>query len=283
MLIRDWVTTTLVIVVLLLVIGFIMGLTPLLVPDTSPEISQTIILVIGLGGLVALLVISVTIFRATQLLNKDSAFGLPEGTIRAIIAIGLILIFAMVSVFIYYQVKNPPTSREIVMTEEQYQQVPVESIIFAKPDKDNSELFTVILAQPRNQNSDDIAKQLLTTIGTLAVAVAGFYFGTQTKSSQRQEVSSASPEITDFSPKGGKQGQPINLEIVGKNLTQPKAVKFTLGDTEMDLEDIKAFNTKIKGKLKIDVNQLPGKYILTVQNDDDTVLTINDTFEVKTK
>ena len=43
--------------------------------------------------------------------------------------------------------------------------------------------YDVVLVMTRNEGASDLAQQLLTTVGTLVVAVAGFYFGSSSAAS----------------------------------------------------------------------------------------------------
>jgi hypothetical protein len=96
--------------------------------------------VIFLNALAALVVI----FVRNGLSNRNYALGLPDGSIRAIIALSLILLFAIMAVFLYIGQGGFGTT-----------------------------------IQPTAAQTD-IAKQLVTTLSTLVVAIASFYFGSTT-------------------------------------------------------------------------------------------------------
>lgn len=97
-------------------------------------------IVVFLGALASLVVI----FRRQGLANRDYALGLPDGSIRAIIALSLILLFAILAVFLYIGQGGFGTD-----------------------------------TQPTDAQTD-MAKQLVTTLSTLVVAIASFYFGSTT-------------------------------------------------------------------------------------------------------
>jgi hypothetical protein len=271
-------------IVVIALVSVLMGLALRAVPDNhlSPEIALTILLVTGLGGLVTLLVIAVSIFHILGLSDSNRAFGLPEGTIRAIIAIGLIIIFAMVSVFLYYQVKLPPVSNVKGITQEQLNAIPIEKLKYSMPSENSTTLYDVQILLDRNPASDDVAKQLLTTIGTLAVAVAGFYFGTQAVSAAKGKPSSSEPVIRGINITRGKPGETKILEILGKDFLSPTSVKFTfMGASDMSLEDIMASSSKIECKLVIPDKQKPGSYALVITNFDGGEDTLEDAFTVE--
>jgi hypothetical protein len=66
-----------------------------------PEIVLPIILLVGLIGLVAVLALLVEVYRRVGDLDKQYPLGLPQGTIQAVIALSVILIFAIIGVYLY--------------------------------------------------------------------------------------------------------------------------------------------------------------------------------------
>jgi Short C-terminal domain len=96
-----------------------------------------ILLVYGVVTLVVALAVLAGILSYFNLAEPGKALGLPEGSIPAVIALILVLIFAIIAVF----------------------------------------LSTIEIGE--GGISEQFATQILTTTGTLAVAVAGFYFGTR--------------------------------------------------------------------------------------------------------
>ena len=143
-----------------------------------PEIALTILLLASLVALLAALWTGVAIFGALNLANRDHSLGLPPGSVRAVIALSLILIFAITSVFLFRQLQAPPTSKLSGITQEQLADIPGEEIISSEPSEAGENLFDVE-RRLRNDAAVDFAKQMLTTISTLVVAVSGFYFGTK--------------------------------------------------------------------------------------------------------
>ena len=118
--------------------GVVVGAVTLLdsVGNLQNEFILPLVLLVGLIGLLAVLAMIVAVFQRFDLVNRAFALGLPEGSIQAVIAISLILIFAIIGVYLHG-------------------------------------------AMPAGEGRDDLSQQLLTTISTLVVAVAGFYFGSK--------------------------------------------------------------------------------------------------------
>src|SRR4051794_9774028 len=60
-----------------------------------------LLVIAGLVSLIALLAVMAIAFKTVHLANQTQALGLPDGTVRAVIALSLILIFAVVTVYLF--------------------------------------------------------------------------------------------------------------------------------------------------------------------------------------
>ena len=134
----------LTVLLLLVIVGFfVMALIAFAVDGSTPNRGPQIFYVFPLllvGGVVVFMLAAaavVTVFHRAKLTDKSQPFGLPEGTVRAFLALGLILLFFMIAFFLYYD----------------------------------------LAVNKRTGPAVDIAKQLITTLSTLVVAIAAFYFG----------------------------------------------------------------------------------------------------------
>ena len=145
----------------------------------QPAIALPIVLIAGLIALVVALGVLVGTFAIFGLSNPKASFGLPEGTMQAVIAMMIILIFAVASLYLHAS-SQTTTVKSIGISEAQLAAIPPDEIrgIVANPDKTNPGVTTYTVERAfENRLADDFAKQLLTTLSTLVVAVAGFYFG----------------------------------------------------------------------------------------------------------
>jgi hypothetical protein len=73
--------------------------------DQSHQLDDAVrlplLVIAGLVSLIALLAVMAIAFKTVGLANQTQALGLPEGTVRAVIALSLILIFAVVTVYLF--------------------------------------------------------------------------------------------------------------------------------------------------------------------------------------
>jgi len=115
----------------------------------SDEVAVPLLLVGGIGIFLCAISAVTAVFWRLDLSSKNFALGLPDGSVRAVIALSLILLFAIMSVFLYLNIN-------------------------------------------KNTGATDLAKQLITTLATLVVSLASFYFGANTVASAHKGDTDAS-------------------------------------------------------------------------------------------
>lgn len=169
-----------------------------ILPGASPEVQLGLVIVLAVVLMMALLFIMAMGFQKVNLSDPRQALGLPEGTIRALIALILIMLFVIVGIYLFRvvgegltTVHNLTQSEITALGARVVKKVPV-------PNQDG--LFDATLAGSLSDEGARLAQQLITTIGTLVVAVAGFYFGssavtgvTKGRTQQRLVVSTSTP------------------------------------------------------------------------------------------
>ena len=130
----------------------------------------------AIGVIAALALISIALTNL-GLSNKDEALGLPTGSVRAIIAISLIVFFVICTIYYFQNIANP-THILHGISKAQVGNITANQIIASYPDESGT--YTVVLQMVPSQAATDFAKQIMTTLSTLVVAVSAFYFGTRT-------------------------------------------------------------------------------------------------------
>lgn len=160
-----------------------------------------------IGGIVMFLValcLVVIVFQRLGLASTNYALGLPEGSIRAFIALALILLFFMMGVYLYTGISEQGGEVITGLTTQQAAEIPDERVAFRVT---RGGVVDVHL-HPASAAGEDVARQMITTMSTLVVAIAAFYFGT---SAVQQAVTStgagsagtglASPSLTRLEPR----------------------------------------------------------------------------------
>jgi hypothetical protein len=150
---------------------------------TSAPFTVVVLLVAGFVAVTLLLYLGTIILRTAGLGSRREALGMPEGSIRALIAMSLILIFAIIGVTVLYSGLGGETiqSKGITAAEiDRLENVQIVAISEVTPGASpGAERFDVTAKAELSQAGHDFGLQLLSTVSTLVVAVAGFYFGSR--------------------------------------------------------------------------------------------------------
>ena len=172
-----------------------------------------ILLVAGLVALTLLLYLGTIIHRTAGVGTSKAALGMPEGSIRALIALSLVLMFAIIGVTVLYSgigTGEPIVSTGITSGQiDDLENVQIISISVEDPAASpGTETYTVTARPEISQAGHDFGLQLLTTVSTLVVAVAGFYFGSRAvaQGSQAALAAVAAPSTDRGSGGAGATG-----------------------------------------------------------------------------
>jgi hypothetical protein len=140
--------------------------------------------------------------------DAKQALGLPEGSVRALLAFSLVLIFVCLAAFLFGEVNknNQPVEGKTLtavtetqladlktnfnvapeLAKDQSGQVRYEQVAGpdGKPTNDlKRPLYTVTYYPKGNKDAEDFAKQIFTTLATVFVSVVSFYFGSSVTTS----------------------------------------------------------------------------------------------------
>lgn len=187
--------------------GFLV-LTRLPDPFNAAPMTIVVLLVAGFVAVTLLLYLGTLVIRTIGLGTRKEALGMPEGSIRALIAMSLILMFAIIGVTVLYagQGGDPLVSRGISAEElARLENVQIIAISVVDPAASpGAERFDVTARPELSQAGHDFGLQLLTTVSTLVVAVAGFYFGARAVAQATKTASAIQAAST--TPPGGPAG-----------------------------------------------------------------------------
>jgi hypothetical protein len=160
---------TVVLVAFLGTLGLVAGSGRILGGLTEQEVKLPLLVevsVVGLLGSISLVVIAFGIFR---LVDRAQALGLPDGSVRAIIALMLVVLFVTMTVFLVIRISGPTANASVV----------------------------------------DVAKQVLTILGTLVTAVSSFYFGSRSAADGAKAIAAATTGSSSGTTPGAPVGQPV--------------------------------------------------------------------------
>ncbi len=95
----KFLATAIIVTFLVLVIGVFVYLA--IHDQLESEFVLPLIIVGGIVCLLVILVLAAVVFAKVELANKDEALGLPAGSVRAVIALGLLVAFSILAVYLY--------------------------------------------------------------------------------------------------------------------------------------------------------------------------------------
>ena len=258
-------------------------------PDT-PEIQMALVIVIAIAALLMLLFVVAAGFSRLQLSDAKQPLGLPEGSIRAMIALILILIFIIFGIYLFRVVGEGNLSgpREAGPIEMSGDETLARAGDVARVEKLGDDRFNVWLERsawqrPVSQEGMRLSQQLITTVGTLVVAVAGFYFGSTAVTSAAAAVrgqAGTEPVITTVTPVTGVTGEPISLEITGRDFRMPRAVRLVRGNDQMPATDVLASPTRITGTVMLAQPAGGENWDVVVEHEDGTEVRLAKAFAI---
>jgi hypothetical protein len=170
-----------------------------------PENSLPIMLIAATVSLLLVISALVIIFGRLNLTNYRNALGLPEGSVQALMALLLILLFFVTAVFLYSDIGRSGADHHLVgISQDRFAAISTADLVDATSrEVDGTPVWDVTIASPKSEASRDLAKQIVTTVSTLVVAVAAFYFGAKTS---QQNVAPAGGPITGHEPRAPQPG-----------------------------------------------------------------------------
>jgi len=263
----DWGKPGLSLLILLLVTALAYGFYELKKIGGGGEQAQLPLLAIG-GVILLILLLTIVsmVFSLLGLTNKDQAMGLPEGSIRSVIAISLIVLFAILAVFLYdgikygtvYEIKNLSDAQRLQFIKDHPAAPNIQSFPNGTATADNQPLYDVTYSSA-NPASDDFAKQLLVLLGTLMTAVTSFYLGAGT-ASQAAGTSVPTVTVTGLDPTThsiAKDGATIHLQVSGNNLNIITRAKIVRGGVQILGTNVRSNPTSLTCDIAVSQHTTP--------------------------
>ena len=159
-----------------------------------------------------------------------AALGLPEGSIRAFLTIGLLTLVAVFGSFLYFEsgkVEYPLVRSKVpVATREQIEELRKEVgdrfVVIPRYNEKGVVEADVVSTTPDTTRSD-IAKQLLTMITTVLTTVIGFYFATRATESTHETQGGDSSTTAGVPQPGASEAGASSSPSTTTTSTAPQA------------------------------------------------------------
>jgi hypothetical protein len=254
------------------------------ITNPDPELKMGILVVVAIATLMTVLFILAAGFSSMSLTDPKQALGLPEGSIRAMIALVLIMVFIIFGIYLFRNigVSNPTYLGWVTSSSDV--KIPTDKAVLFQPvgNGNDGKGYNVYVLEAMSDEAKRLAQQLITTVGTLVVAIASFYFGstlTTSASKKERDEGSAAPMIKDVTPRESAKGNQLSLEIAGTGFKSPRVVRLLRGDEAMVGTDVLSNATTIRCKVLID-KEPGGKWDIIVENEDGTKAQMANAFSI---
>jgi hypothetical protein len=207
----------------------------------SDAIRLPVLVITGVMALFATLALVALTFSVAGLADGTQALGLPEGSVRAAIALSLIVIFAITSIHLYSSMKDAgPNSPQV-----------------------------------------DFGKQVFAVVGTLMTSVASFYFASRAAATATKPAAATPKLTSITPTQASKAaGVPLSARIAGTDLQLTKNVNLELGAGKVPGTDVTSSAELIKCEFTLDPNLPVGKYDVVVTTSDGATATLPGAVEI---
>jgi len=270
----------------ILIFVVLLGGPLLLIKHQAPVATQLpLVAITGVMALLASLALVSVTFSLAGLSDRTQALALPEGSVRAVIALSLIVIFAIASFFFYSSLASSGLQKTEAMTEaaaQAFQRNLRAGEVVGTVPTGTSETPVAVVYRVGSQAAEDFAKQVFTLIGTLMTAVSSFYFATQAMAASQPKTQPSTPRITEISPSTGSRGTTIeSVQIMGTGLLLVQSVKLVHGATEVTGTDVTSSDQVVKCKFVLGSDLPQGSYDVVAMTSDNKTARFPAAFKVQ--
>jgi CRISPR/Cas system type I-B associated protein Csh2 (Cas7 group RAMP superfamily) len=159
-------------------------------PEGSSATKMVMVVLFGIGMLMLLVFIIAAAFHVLGMTDITQSLGLPKGTVRALIALCLIVVFVIFGMYVFGESIASSVAILPGLTIDQVSKIPAEKIIAIEPNEvgEQPKTFDVKIRVNISAQSAQLGQQLITIVGTLIGAVAGFYFGSRAQPQTEEEA-----------------------------------------------------------------------------------------------
>lgn len=208
-------------------------------PTNNLSLTIGIVIVLAVSVLVLLLFLIALGFHLIRLDNPNEALGLPPGSVRALIALLLIIIWVIASIFLFTGISQQTITTTTITGASTTILTPSPGTDTLTPTTATPSIATTptpatsggtatITVSSGASDAIKLGTQFYTTMSTLVVAIAAFYFGSSTFRSGANSAGGGPqpPTVSSLSQTNGPAAGGTSTTITGSGFTGAKAVLF---------------------------------------------------------
>ncbi len=216
------------------------------IPTSKPELLLGSLIVIAVALMMTLLFVMASGFAALGLSDPKEALGLPSGSVRALIALLLILMFVFFTIFLFSQVAATHVEQLEGLSKDQVAGLGG-NLFLSIPNADGT--FRALIRVPEDARNG-FAQQVFAAALTLVTAVSSFYFGSRSaEGALTAATSAAAPilSITGMNPPRGTRGTTMGVTVMGTGFVSSTKLKLA----HKNAPDVRAVDVDVDGPSRI--------------------------------
>ena len=159
-----------------------LGLLIWFAPQAGSDTYTVSVIAVVLSLLVGLLLVMAVAYKKLDMFEAGQPFGLPQGTIGAMIALFLLLIFVFLDVYIFRTLaeeKGTQPAQLSGLSGDRVVELVKEGFTVSAQPQANGTFNATVQKPGLSSEAKQLAIQSVTILGTLTTAVAAFYFGSK--------------------------------------------------------------------------------------------------------
>ena len=264
---RPWVPWALIALALIMFVALAFALLGIVHYAGVPnELSLPVLAIAGVVALLGSLALVAVSFSSVNMADKSQPLALPQGSVRAVIALSLVVLFAILTVYLFSSLNGPQqfdavaTCLNAAQSAQVVSNPPSSEPLIRRPDQSctgfdaANPLYDVVVQHPLSPAGIDFAKQLLVMIGTLVTSVASFYFGSKAVGEARDVAAglNVQPVLHGVEPPTLTQGgQDQSLDLLGTGLNGARQVQITRGRDQLNAISVTSNDNRVHAKFNV--------------------------------
>jgi len=183
---RSVVVMTAGVVSILAVAGLLLVRFSSYVVGKGDALMLSLVVLVGLALIVVLVAGLAIVYSLLGVKDASQPLAFPEGSVRALIALSLLLIFVCLATFLYKGTAGPDLTlagKATNLSSAQVDELRKDFVVVAETGTSAGTFTVSYYNHLRSKEADDLGKQIITTLATVFVSVVSFYFGSSTASS----------------------------------------------------------------------------------------------------